>query len=129
MNSQKFKTYMAAARAMSGDYAAGYQRGLRRCYHGENFGTTDSNLTHDQWMAMDGHRQELGDGYRDGFAGRPPRRTHGNTGNQNASKGHDTHLNIRVPAESKAGWVKVAQSVPGRTLTEWVIEALDRAAE
>lgn len=56
-------------------------------------------------------------------------RAHGNTGNQNAAKGHDTHLNIRVPVSSKAAWVKAAQSLQGRTLTEWVIQALDRAAE
>jgi len=42
-------------------------RGLRRVHHGEQFGT---QAEHDQYMAMSGERQALGDGYRSGFAGR-----------------------------------------------------------
>jgi len=48
------------------DYWRGYMRGLRRRYHGENFGTADE---HEKWMALvdDEYRQEMGRGYRDAF--------------------------------------------------------------
>lgn len=122
MNDQKFKAYMEAARTLGGDYAAGYQRGLRRHYHGEKFGTA---AEHERWLAMDGHRQEQGDGYRDGFAGSPPRGFHGNLGNQNAAGGEaDSHLHIRVPSSKKAAYVKAAQA-SGMKLSEWVIGRLD----
>lgn len=55
-------------------------------------------------------------------------RKHGNTGNQHASKGHDSILTARVPTQSKAGWVQAAQR-EGKTLTDWVIEKLDNTGE
>lgn len=123
MNDQKFKAYMEAARTLGGDYSAGYQRGLRRHHHGENFGTA---AEHERWLAMDGHRQEQGDGYRDGFAGLPPRGMHGNAGNRNAAHEvtPDSHLHIRVPSSKKAAYVKAAQA-SGMKLSEWVISRLD----
>lgn len=125
MNDQKFKAYMEAARTLGGYYAAGYQRGLRRLYHGEAFGT---EADHQKWLAMDGHRQEQGDGYRDGFAGSPPRGFHGNTGRRNAAHDvtPDSHLHIRVPSSKKAAYVKAAQA-DGVKLSEWVISRLDAA--
>ena len=49
------------------DYWAGYQRGLRRAYHGENFGTESE---HALWLATinneDISKQQRGKGYRDG---------------------------------------------------------------
>jgi len=127
MNQQKFDTFMAAAQTLPEDYAKGYQRGLRRYFHGEKFGTT---AEHEQWVGMDGHRQEMGDGYRDGFAGNPPRGFHGNLGNLNAQGDlpANSHLNIRVNSQAKAGWVKKA-SAEGMTLTQWVIKTLDAAAK
>lgn len=69
MNEMQFRGLMEEAKRIGGDYGAGYQRGLRRHYHGQNFGTP---AEHDTWMAMSGYRQEQGDGYRDGFAGLQP---------------------------------------------------------
>lgn len=51
----------------------GYIRGLRRCYHGENFGTEEE---HREWMSL---ADETGDekskisglGYRQGLSGEP----------------------------------------------------------
>ena len=55
------------------EYWIGYQRGLRRAYHGESFGTAEE---HALWLgASDNHgddpiRRARGEGYRDGLAGR-----------------------------------------------------------
>jgi len=50
------------------DYWGGYRRGLRRKFHGENFGTLEE---HELWMAAissdDPQRQDRGRGYRKGF--------------------------------------------------------------
>ena len=50
------------------DYWMGYQRGLRRAYHGENFGTAVEHL---MWCELkyspDESRRMRGDGYRDGL--------------------------------------------------------------
>ncbi len=70
MNENKFRSYMNRARLTGGDYAAGYVRGLRRHYHGAKFG---SAAEHKNWMESTGHRQTEGEGYREGFAGKPPR--------------------------------------------------------
>ena len=55
------------------DYWEGYRRGLRRRYHGENFGTPEE---HKLWMSrsddLDQTRSERGRGYRDGYHGRSP---------------------------------------------------------
>jgi hypothetical protein len=52
------------------EYWAGYQRGLRRAFHGENFGTAEE---HDLWLAAvdsdDVLRKQRGQGYRDGLKG------------------------------------------------------------
>lgn len=128
VNERKFKSYIEAALALGGDYATGYQRGLHRHHHGDAFGT---QLEHDLWLSLgtDGDTwHETGDGYRDGYAGRPPRGMHGNLGNQNAAKGEaDSHLHIRVPSSKKAAYVKAAQA-SGMNLSEWVIDRLDDAA-
>ena len=50
------------------EWYGGYMRGLRRAHHGEQSGTP---AEHEQYMAMSGERQALGDGYRSGFAGVP----------------------------------------------------------
>lgn len=72
MDEKQFRTAMLRARAIGGDYASGYQRGLRRLYHGESFGTAEE---HSRWLALglDGDpREDLGRGYRDGLAGERP---------------------------------------------------------
>jgi len=88
MTEQKFKSEMRRAEAMRrqadpmmAEYWAGYIRGLRRAYHGENFGTAEE---HASWLAAansrDESRKQRGRGYADGMAfdevssrmGRPP---------------------------------------------------------
>jgi hypothetical protein len=67
-----FRSLATRARLLGGDYGTGYLRGLRRRYHGEQFGTDQE---HAQWIALglDGDpREDLGRGYRDGFEGREP---------------------------------------------------------
>lgn len=75
MTEQKFKSEMRRAETMRrtsdpemSEYWVGYIRGLRRVYHGENFGTADE---HNKWMAAidspDEMRKQRGRGYRDGI--------------------------------------------------------------
>ena len=72
MKQRTFESYMGRVKFLaSADYAAGYQRGLRRHFHGESFGTA---AEHEHLLALehDEIRAELGRGYRDGFAGIEP---------------------------------------------------------
>jgi hypothetical protein len=50
------------------EYYAGYMRGLRRNYHGENFGTSEE---HQLWLdaanSDDPDRKQRGTGYKDGL--------------------------------------------------------------
>ena len=88
MTEQKFKSEMRRAEAMRrqaepmmAEYWAGYIRGLRRAYHGENFGTAEE---HARWLSCindrDEQHKQRGRGYADGLAfdevssrmGRPP---------------------------------------------------------
>ena len=71
MDQQSFEHEMAKAQAMrsAGDrpeYWAGYMRGLRRKYHGEDFGTDEE---HRLWLTADGDtlRRDLSAGYRAGY--------------------------------------------------------------
>jgi len=73
MDQNEFVSRIDQSPIIGGDYGAGYQRGLRRLYHGDNFGTEQEHL---QWMDLGTEgdlREELGRGYRDGFEGRPPK--------------------------------------------------------
>lgn len=126
MDEKRFQTYMLAARSLGGDYGAGYQRGLRRHYHGERFGT---DAEHEAFLSMgqDGYRTETGDGYRDGAAGRPPRGLHANAGNTHAQIADEPAtaiLHVRCTPAQKARWVKTAQRA-GMRLSEWVVRRLD----
>ncbi len=72
MDQTTFTNLMNQSKLVVSDYAAGYQRGLRRLYHGDSFGNVEE---HEQWLSLgtgEDPRIELGRGYRDGFAGRPP---------------------------------------------------------
>ena len=81
MNEATFQSEMRRAETMrrlatgptEPDYYAGYIRGLRRQYHGEQFGT---QAEHDLWMSLaddqdDEQRAAKGRGYRDGFTVAP----------------------------------------------------------
>jgi len=50
------------------DYFRGYMRGLRRRYHGENFGDSGE---HEKWLSVidDDYRREMAQGYHDGYYG------------------------------------------------------------
>ncbi len=118
------KLYELAAKPEESQYSQGYQRGLRRHYHGEQFGT---EAEHEQWLALDGHHQELGDGYRDGFAGQPPRYVHAGVGNKNAQQDEQaatSTIYMRVTPERKALYVKAAQSQE-KKLSRWIQDVLD----
>ena len=74
MTRTRFQHEMNRAAAMRAagdrpDYWSGYERGLRRAYHGERFGTTEE---HNLWLSQadsdDEQRRERGQGYRDGLA-------------------------------------------------------------
>ena len=75
MEESRFLSLMTKARTHSylggsPDYWHGYQRGLRRGYHGELFGTDDE---HRYWMRLaddgsDKAGRERGRGYRDGLS-------------------------------------------------------------
>ena len=72
MTDAEFQTLARRAKMLTGDYGAGYMRGLRRAHHGASFGTADE---HALWsrLGLDGDiRAELGRGYRDGLAGIDP---------------------------------------------------------
>lgn len=81
MNEPEFKSNMLAAQTFHGlsstqqydgssDFWMGYIRGLRRCYHGNNFGT---EVEHKTWLSFDDspdlacRMRTLG--YRTGLAG------------------------------------------------------------
>lgn len=72
MEKQKFQRLMTMAKSFQefdtdrADFWRGFQRGLRRLHHGENFGTA---AEHDQYMnCADGeYRKQLQTGYRAGF--------------------------------------------------------------
>jgi len=64
----EFKALMIQAQCLTnGDYLRGYQQGLHHHYHGKNFGI-DEKKAH--WHNSNGYREKQG--YRDGFAGKPP---------------------------------------------------------
>ena len=68
----EFELNIQFAQKIGGDYFIGYKRGLSRRFYGDNFGTDE---LHSKWMRIgieDNYRPELGIGYRDGFAGKPP---------------------------------------------------------
>lgn len=72
MNEYEFKQKMAQAKTFhelhGGDYYSAYMRGLRRLYHGDNFGTDED---HNKWInARDEQRRT---GYADGYFRKSPK--------------------------------------------------------
>lgn len=80
MTESEFQSNLAGGKTLAGlsgypdnEYWAGYQRGCRRNYHGENFGTESE---HKLWLTLasekdDDTRKFRGIGYRAGFDGLP----------------------------------------------------------
>jgi len=124
MDRKKFEAYLKAAKAIDGDYSTGYQQGLRRHYHGEQFALPTSI------EVLQERDDERGEGFRDGYSGKPPRGFHGGLGNANAAGEVelDSWLQVRVNGSAKAGWVKKAQA-EGLKLSAWVIKTLNQAGE
>ncbi len=75
MTPERFRSLMIASKTFAGfghaEFWAGYQRGLRRRFHGERFGT---NEEHQYWMGAAARERhpERARGYRAGFEGRDP---------------------------------------------------------
>lgn len=118
MNEQQFKKLYAMAERCESDYQRGYRRGLRRHYHGENFGDPGE---HEKWMALDGHRAEMGRGYLDGFAGNPPELP-------SIEDELDSYIHAACSRADKSTWVRAAQ-VENLKLTAWINRVLNAAAE
>ena len=72
MDEPRFKSLMFQAKMLNSEYGTGYQRGLRRYYHGEKFGKPEEHAALLQIQTNE-CRMELGRGYRDGFAGKVPK--------------------------------------------------------
>jgi len=72
MDEKYFRSLMSMAKSLQSvdpdrsDFWQGFQRGLRRLYHSEDFGTLEE---HEKWMnCRDGeYRRDLQTGYRAGF--------------------------------------------------------------
>ena len=72
MNEKTFRHKMGKAQSFKlvepdkQNYWIGYERGLRRAYHGENFGTLEE---HHVWLMASGDesREQRSEGYRDGY--------------------------------------------------------------
>lgn len=130
MNQTKFNAFIKAAESINSDYASGYRRGLNRFKHGDNFGTEQE---HETWQALGLNgdpRAELGEGYRDGVAGKAPRGFHANLGNMNA-KGElnlDTQIQMRANTQVKAAFVKAAKK-ENMKLGPWMIKTCLAALE
>jgi hypothetical protein len=77
MTEEQFQSEMRRVETMRGltndpmqsDYYVGYIRGLRRAFHGENFGTVEEHALRNSLVNdEDESRKQQGLGYRDGLA-------------------------------------------------------------
>ncbi len=129
MSESKFRTFLIASKNIGGEYHRGYGYGIRYYYH-DRFVSSSENESRLAWGLNGDSRAELGDGYRDGAKGNPPRGMHGNIGNLNAQGDlpSDTQMQFRLNSQIKAKFVKKAQS-EGLKLTPWVMKTLLKACE
>jgi len=119
MNERDFKSYLNRARIIGGDYAAGYQRGLRRHHYGEKYAEPGQ---HDIWLrlGLDGDpRTEEGAGYRDGFAGKPPEGL--GPGRPMMEEEPQERRNISISASH----MEKAKRIGGGKMSEGIRSALD----
>lgn len=115
MTEQKFKSEMRRAQAMTSlesnpmmsEYWSGYQRGLRRAYHGSDFGTEEE---HEAWSkaikSTDPSRKQRGRGYRDGLMFDEIASKRGRQ-----SKGDALLANLIVPSELKVALEEKAEKL------------------
>ena len=114
MDENKFKSWMMRAKILQrlddekSEFYSGYQRGLRRLYHGDKFG---SGQEHVRYMGLSGNRKLLGDGYRSGFSGEPP------------EPGTRTeHIHVRLTREEREQ-IEAAARKERRTLSDYLVVA------
>jgi len=74
LNQEQFNSQMLYAQTQrdlgidNKEYWTGYMRGLRRGFHGDNFGTPQEHQTYwEAFNSADPDRKQLGTGYRDGI--------------------------------------------------------------
>jgi len=114
---------MKKAEPERAEYWAGYQRGLRRAHHGENFGDPGE---HEKWLSLiddeDEARRQRGEGYRDGLRG-----SSGTMG-QPRKWAKTTKITIRVPDEYLE---RITQETDNASawINEAIGERLDRPLE
>lgn len=132
MNESKFKRLATAAKTMSGvdetpnanEFWNSYIRGLRRNYHGEDFGNPGE---HETWMALTGPdetRRVRGLGYRAGFEGLEIDQARAAFGGGDAT----TVMVRKVPAELRRRF-KVKCAAEGISLQAAAIELMRRWVE
>ena len=65
MKKQKYASLIDESSFHPSDYCRGYVRGLRRAFHGDDFGTQED---HEKWLSLrSGPRAALGIGYEHGL--------------------------------------------------------------
>ena len=127
MDEARFQSLARRAKLLTSDYGSGYQRGLRRHYHGERFGTPDE---HAKWMRLGVNgdvREELGRGYRDGFAGNEPEPLRGRPALPDG-EGKTARVEWRTTDDQKAKAQRLADAA-GMSLSAWLDARIDKARE
>lgn len=123
MDEPRFRSLMARARMLRSDYGVGYQTGLRRHYHGDQFGNP-AELAVMAAAGLDGDtRVELGRGYRDGLAGRDPAPLMGRPPLPDG-QGRTARIEWRTTDARKASAQRLAERA-GQTLSAWLDALVD----
>jgi hypothetical protein len=125
MDRKFFEAMIRFAKEQGDDYSMGYQRGLRRAFHGDSLFVQGG---HEKWLCLD---DERGEGYRDGFSGKNHKDSHGLTGRpSNAKKDNPKQgaVQLRVDMDKKSAWVRYARS-NGMSLSKFLELAADSFLE
>lgn len=126
MDESLFRARMRRAKGLSSDYGVGYQRGLHRLHFGEGYGEPGQ---HEKWMALGlagDSREELGRGYRDGFAGEEPNPLRGRPPLPEGD-GKTARVEWRTTAQRKEQAQRLATEA-GLSLSQWLDDLVRRAA-
>ena len=116
LTESRFQALMRRAKILKSDYGAGYQTGLRKNFHGDEFGNPD------ELAAIAAREDERARGYRDGLAGIDPAPLMGRPPlPADAPRSDKRPRTIRLDDER---WERL------RTLgTEWLEAAIDNSIE
>lgn len=116
MDESSFRKLLQRAKLLIGDYGSGYQSGLRRCYHGKEYGDPAEHA------ARERRQDEWGRGYRDGLAGMEPVPLMGRPPlPADAPRSEKSPRTVRLDDER---WAKLR-----RLGTEWLEREIDYAPE